>query len=89
MLIAYKYGSTRKDRNATAVDVIILPYYALWLCSFINQIGTLTEVATTCRKTNENVTTAARSGNVDLIMLRSSLWRLIWLDEHLAETAVQ
>ena len=49
----------------------------------------LTEVATTCQKIDGNVTTAARSSNIDLIMLRSSLWRLIWFDEHLAETAVR
>ena len=69
-LIAYENASTRKDRNTT-VDVIILPYYALWLCSFINKIGTLTEVATTCREIDGNVTTAARSSRFDLIMLRS------------------
>ena len=33
-----------------------------------------------------NVTINARS---DIIILCSSLWRFIWLDEHLAETAVQ
>ena len=31
----------------------------------------------------------ARSNTINLIILCSSLWRFIWLDEHLAETVVQ
>ena len=55
----------------------------------MDKVAALTEVAPTCRKKDGKATIDARLNITDFIILRSSLWRLIRLDEHLAETVVQ
>lgn len=54
----------------------------------VDLIGNLTENAHTCQKVDAEATLDAWLSNTTVIVLPSLLWRLIWLDKHLAETAV-
>ena len=79
----------RKGQKRTIVSAVIFGYHALCLICSIGKAGIPTALAHTCQEDYVSGTVVARISTVVLIRLHTSLWRLIWFDEHLAETAVQ
>lgn len=87
-LIASKNGSPGTDRKRTTVSTANLGYHALWSNFSMEKVGASTEKAHTCQKVDESANIDAYLSITTVIVQPSLLRRLIWLDKHLAETAV-